>query len=370
MRVVHLGKYYPPHRGGIESVTETLCRGLSERGLEVTVVVSNDSRETRDEMIDGVRIVRVGRQVELRSQPLNFGLARCLRSIPCDILHVHTPNPLGALAALQAAPATRIVALHHSDVIRQRLLGGAAAALHCLLYRRAAAVVAATPRHIEHSRLLRAFRERCHVIPFALRKPVTSLGPTWDEALPERWRTEPLALFVGRLVYYKGLEVVLEALTRTRGLNLAVVGTGPLGQRLKASAARLGLERRVCFLDNVGEDRLHALYRACRFLALPSTAPSEAFGMVQLEAMSAGKPVISTRLASGVPFVNQHERTGLIVPPGDPAALASSMQRLARDEALAARLGHGARRRAATDFGVDQVLDLWLELYQRLSLRA
>jgi glycosyltransferase involved in cell wall biosynthesis len=368
MRVVHLGKYYPPHRGGIESVTETLCRGLASRGVDVTVLASNETTDSRTDVVDGVRIVRVGRQAEFRSQPLNLGLVRALTSLDYDVLHVHTPNPVGALTALVARGGKPVVVTHHSDIIRQRILGVAATFAHGLLYRKAGAVVAATPRHLEFSPILRLFRDRAKVIPFALGKPVASVGTSWDPGLPGEWQSTTLALFVGRLVYYKGLAVLLRALQRTKNVNLAIVGTGPLRQSLERISIRLRVSSRVLFLGNLEEERLHALYRACRYLVLPSTSAAEAFGMVQLEAMSAGKPVISTRLESGVPYVNQHERTGLIVTPGSHAELASAMERLGTDSALAARLGEGAKHRASNDFASERVLNQWLELYRGLCV--
>lgn len=348
-------------------MTETLCRGLVSRGLDVTVLVSNETRESRTETLEGVRVIRVGRQAELRSQPLNFGLLKALRSLNYDVLHVHTPNPVGALVALSARGSKPVVVTHHSDVIRQRILGVAATAAHGLLYREAKAVVAATPRHLEFSRLLRLFADRTKVIPFALGNPIASSGTSWDGALPDEWRRTTLALFVGRLVYYKGLTVLLQALQRTSNVNLAIVGTGPLQQSLERSSQQLGLTSRVLFLGNLAQDRLHALYRACRYLVLPSTSAAEAFGMVQLEAMSAGKPVISTRLDSGVPYVNQHERTGLTVTPGSSVELARAMERLSADDALATRLGEGASQRATTDFSAERVLDQWLTLYGEVT---
>jgi glycosyltransferase involved in cell wall biosynthesis len=367
MRIVQLGKYYPPYRGGIESVVETTCNALVRRGLTVTVVVSNDGPETVDEIRAGARVIRVGRQFELRSQPINLGLPAALASLDYDLLHVHTPNPIYAVAAVHAAGDRPIVVSHHSDVIRQRVLGVAARAAHNLLYSHARAIVAATPRHIQFSKLLNRHRARCRVIPFPIELDDVAPEGTWDEALPQSWEHAPLALFVGRLVYYKGVDVLLRAVAGCPLVNLALVGNGPLRAELEASAARLGVSPRVRFLGEVSEARLRELYACARFLVLPSTAASEAFGMVQLEAMRAGRPVISTLLPSGVPFVNQHQRTGLIVPPGEAAPLAAAMHRLATDMAYADRLGQGARKRVCSDFSVERVVDRWLELYAELA---
>jgi glycosyltransferase involved in cell wall biosynthesis len=364
MRVIHVGKYYPPYRGGIETVVEQLCRGLASRGVEVTALVSNDGRATVEEDIDGVHVVRLGRSAVVNSQPLNARLVQTLRAQRFDVLHLHTPNPLGALAVLVARRKEPIVVTHHSDIVKQRILGMPATAAHALVYRRAAALIAATPKHIEHSTVLRKFESICRVIHFPIdATPYAKAEPTWDESLPEDWQTEPLVLFVGRLVYYKGVDVLLDALSSTDRARLAIVGVGPLQGELTARARALGITDRVKFLGALPDERLRSLYKRSSFFVLPSVAPSEAFGMVQLEAMAAGRPVISTDLKSGVPYVNQHGVTGLIVPPSDPRALAAAMKILIDDERYARALGQAAQQRVLDEFHVDRVIDAHLELY-------
>jgi glycosyltransferase involved in cell wall biosynthesis len=371
MHVVHLGKYYPPYRGGIETVVEQLCRGLVRHGVEVTAVVSNDGPDTADERLFGVRVLRLGRNAVINSQPLNWTLVRTLRGLSCDVLHFHTPNPVGALAVLAARPTQPLVVTHHSDIVRQRILGPLASAAQALLYRHAAALVAATPRHIEFSPVLRRFEGKCRVIHFPIDSaPYNEAPARWDDELPPAWQADPLALFVGRLVYYKGLEVLIDALRSTDRARLVIVGVGPLHAALQDRVRTLGLASRVAFLGALSDDRLRSLYKCARFLVLPSTAPSEAFGMVQLEAMAGGTPVISTDLKSGVPYVNQHERTGLVVPPGDPLALAAAMRRLIEDASYARALGEAARQRVLAEFQVDRVIEAHVQLYTAITLRG
>jgi rhamnosyl/mannosyltransferase len=364
MHIVHLGKYYPPYRGGIETVVEQLCRGLVRQGVQVTAVVSNDGPATVDERLFGVRVLRLGRDAVINSQPLNWRLVSTLRELDCDVLHFHTPNPLGALAVLAARPTQPVVVTHHSDIVRQRILGPLATAAHALLYRRAAALVAATPRHIEYSSVLRRFQAKCGVIHFPIDAvPYDEAPARWDEQLPADWQGQPLALFVGRLVYYKGLDVLLDALHSTDRAHLAIVGVGPLRAQLVERVRALGLASRVKFLGALSDERLRSLYKCARFLVLPSTATSEAFGMVQLEAMAAGTPVISTDLKSGVPYVNQHKKTGLVVPVADSGALAGAMKTLLDDEVYATALGAAARQRVLAEFQIDRVIDAHIQLY-------
>jgi rhamnosyl/mannosyltransferase len=368
--VLQVGKYYPPYRGGIETVVEQLSVGLARRGFEVTVLVSNNDRRPSDERIEGVRVIRLPRRAVLSSQPINPSLIRTLRSLEVDVLHFHTPNPVGALSVLAARQNVPIVVTHHSDIVRQRVLGGLATAAHSLLYHRARAIVAPTPKHIEYSNVLPRFEQRCRVIHLPIDPAPYSLADALpDDLLPTGFAGYPLGLFVGRLVYYKGLDVLLRATTLVPGMRLALVGIGPLRDSLHSQAKTLGLADRVAFLGSLNEDSLHRLYKSANFLVLPSVAPSEAFGMVQLEAMAAGKPVISTDLRSGVPYVNQHEKTGIVIPPGDALALAFAMRRLSEDPSYASGLGRNGEARVREAFDIRLIVDQHVKLYEEVSSR-
>lgn len=371
MHVAHVGKYYPPYRGGIEAVVEQLCRGLARRRVRVTALVSNDSRATQVEELDQVRVIRLGRSLNLNSQPFNVRLLSALRELQADVIHFHTPNPLGALTLLGARLESRIVVTHHSDIVRQRIAGVIGGGVHALLYARSDAIVAPTPRHIEYSRVLKPFRNKAHVIHLPIEcGPYATAPATWDPQLPSAFRDSPLALFVGRLVYYKGVDVLLRALASVPGLGLAVVGTGPLEPQLRQLTDDLGLQPRVAYLGGVSDERLRSLYKCARCLVLPSVAPSEAFGMVQVEAMAAGCAVISTDLRSGVPYVNVHGVTGLVVQPENDAALAGALRQLRDSPEYAAKLGAAGVERAKGDFDVERIVDRHLELYEMVGARS
>jgi glycosyltransferase involved in cell wall biosynthesis len=137
---------------------------------------------------------------------------------------------------------------------------------------------------------------------------------------------ERIVLGVGRLIYYKGFEHLVRAMGDVQATAL-IAGDGPLSGALAAEATRLGVADRVVLLGRVNEADLKACYHACDVFALPSIERSEAFGIVQLEAMACGRPVVNTRLDSAVPHVSLDGLTGLTVPPGDPAALAAACAR-------------------------------------------
>jgi glycosyltransferase involved in cell wall biosynthesis len=174
-----------------------------------------------------------------------------------------------------------------------------------------------------------------------------------------------LLLFVGLLRYYKGLEYLLQAMTSVHA-TLLIVGTGPLEEELQTMAQKLGLVGRVFFTGAVGEDLLPAYYQACDLFVLPASHRSEAFGVVQVEAMACGKPVVSTELGTGTSYVNLDGETGLVVPPRDPGALVQAIRRLLGDDRLRAEMGARARERAALEFSHEIMVDRVVDLYQSL----
>ena len=178
-----------------------------------------------------------------------------------------------------------------------------------------------------------------------------------------------MVLFVGRLVPYKGVDVLLRALVGVPATTV-IVGGGPSSDALRAQAAALGHGDRVVFIDELDDADVTALYHACDMFVLPSVASNEAFGVVQLEAMICGKPVISTDLPTGVPWVNRHGETGLVVPPRDAEALRAAIMRLLGEPALRLKLGEQGRRRALADFTIEGMVSRTTAVYRELVAPA
>jgi rhamnosyl/mannosyltransferase len=175
----------------------------------------------------------------------------------------------------------------------------------------------------------------------------------------------PLVLFVGRLRYYKGLHVLIDAMPAVRGC-LLIGGSGPERERLAAQAARLGVADRVQFLGDVPDADLPALLHAADVFVLPAHLRAEALGLAQIEALAAGLPCVSTELGTGTSFANHHRETGLVVPPGDPAALAEALGALLADPQLRARYGAGGRRRVESLFTRERMLDEVERVYREV----
>lgn len=361
-RVLQVGKFYPPHYGGIETHLQVLCDGLRDHA-DVRVLVSSDDRSHSLEVIDGIPVERLGTRFTLAGAPICPGMSRRIRESAADVVHLHLPNPAATMAYLASRHRGRLVVSYHSDVVRQRVLDAAFQPILRRLLDRADAIIAATPNYVESSPTLARYRDRTHVIPYGI--PIAGFERRDDAVAALRERFGPrMVLGVGRLVYYKGFEHLVEAMDRVDG-HLVIVGSGPLRRPLEERVRAMGLEDRVTLMGGV-EDTV-PFYHAAQVFVLASIARSEAFGIVQIEAMACGRPVVNTRLDSGVPFVSRDGESGITVPPADPAALADAINRLLDDAALRDTLGRAARARVEREFSQEVMVRRVLGLYEGAS---
>jgi len=221
---------------------------------------------------------------------------------------------------------------------------------------------------ITNSEVLAPYADKCRVIPFGIETErfeptVATLGRAAELRAAH---ARPIVLFVGRLIYYKGVEVLVRAM-RDVDADLVMIGRGPLEPELRALASSLGIEDRMFFVPPVDDAELAAWYRAAAVFCLPSVARSEAYGLVQLEAHVSGTPVVSTDLPTGVPWVNRDGETGRVVAPGDDAALAAALTGLLADAPLRERMGAFARERALSEFTVARMVERTLAVYDEVS---
>jgi glycosyltransferase involved in cell wall biosynthesis len=385
LRVCHLGKFYPPASGGIETHLQTLAQAQTRLGLEVQVLCVNHMDGQRRDVTwrafartatireddEAVQLVRVGRWASVARLDVCPELVRFLRAIgpgDFDLLHLHVPNPTMLLALFFCRPRVPWVITYHSDVVRQKALLFVQRPFENWVFGQARGIFATSPEYPKGSTYLQRFAGKTTVVPFGI-----DLGPylhpsrealTFAEEL-RREHGQPLWLAVGRLVYYKGLDVAIRALASVPG-RLLIIGDGPLKKDLETLAKQMGVADRVFWRGRLAHKELVGAYHAATALWFPSNARSEAFGFVQVEAMASGCPVLNTAIGgSGVPWVSRHEDSGLTVPIGDWQALAQAAQRLWDDADLRARLGRQARERAYREFDADLMARRTLEAYEK-----
>jgi len=326
-------------------------------------------RKTEIEEKDGLKIVRVGSVGTFRSMLLSPSFFFWMRKIKANVFHFHLPFPLGVISYLLAKPEGKIVVTWHSDIVRQKIGRFFYQPFLIKFLEKADVIIATSPNMIESSPYLRRFREKCTVIPLGIDVKKFELLEEEKkrvEEIKKKYSYEKgIVLFVGRLIYYKGVEYLITAIKDVDGVCL-IIGEGKLRKKLEKMSDKLGLSSKVYFLGSVSDEELPMYYHACDIFCLPSVAKSEAFGIVQLEAMACGKSVVSTSLPTGVPFVNQDKKTGIVVQPKDPQALANAINTLLDNPTLREKYGKYAKERVKREFAREVMVEKILRVYRGL----
>jgi len=346
MRILHVYKDYFPVLGGIENHIKLLAERQASAGHEVTVLVTSPTAHTEQEQRDGVRVIKAARLAEFASTPLSLAMPRRLWRQHPDITHLHFPYPPAEISQWPFLGKRPTVLTYHSDIVRQQRALVLYRPLMLHILRRVDRILVSSPNYMESSEVLRRLRGSCSVIPFGIdQSRFRNVPEDAVQRVRELYGSGPWILFVGVLRYYKGLRYLLEALKGVQA-RLLIVGEGPEGPALRSMAETLGLGSQVVFAGAVPDEALPAYYRAADVFCLPASERSEAFGLVQLEALASGLPIVSTELGTGTSYVNQNGISGLVVPPRNPEALGDALNRVLEDSALRARLSAGAQERA------------------------
>jgi len=240
-RVLQLGKFYPPHPGGMESHLEALCGQLKEKtDLEVIVAASNSFRSS-EELIDGVKVAHLGRLFTLRSAPMCPTMVRRIRNTKADLVHIHWPNPTALLAYLASGHRGRLVITYHSDVVRQRVLSRVFEPILRRGLDRADAIIVSSANYTNSSEVLRPYREKCRVIPFGIDIKRFERPDELEVVRLRKQLGSRMILSVGRLVYYKGFDFLIDAM-KSVNAHLVLVGNGPLEAELRARIRPVALK--------------------------------------------------------------------------------------------------------------------------------
>lgn len=360
---------YWPNVGGVEKVVETLALGMRRRGWQVRILVChNDRGPSEVRRIDGIPVIYASTYRNVMSLPLSLSFFALFRRLSqqADIVHWQEPFPLATLASFMV-PAGKCCATYHADIVRQRGFRYFANLLMRLTFRRGVSVVATSNGLAKHSGVLSRLKKAANVIPIGVDVPAVPHSGHATQAWRDKYRIAgPYVLFVGRFVYYKGIDILLDAAALT-DWPLVLIGRGPLENDVRDQISRLNLSGRVTVInEHVSDDELRVWFEQCKFFVLPSVEKSEAFGIVQIQAMAAGVPVINTALPSGVPDVSLDGISGLTVPPRSVDALVAACNKLWRDDTLCRQLGERGSERAATEFSSDLMIKRYEAIYDRM----
>jgi rhamnosyl/mannosyltransferase len=297
----------------------------------------------------------------LASQPLCPSLPWKIAAAPETMVHLHLPNPWGAQAYLMSKHRGKLIVSHHADTLGRPFLRKLVDATVRRVMQRAGAIIVSSHSYLKSSDELADFRDNCQVVPLGIDLEAFSAGNSLESRKLQAKYGPVLILAVGRLVPYKGFEFLLRAMTGIDA-TLLLIGTGPLQRSLQDLVAALGLQARVHLLGRVND--LAPYYQAARMFVMPSISRAEAFGLVQVEAMAAGIPVVNTQIESGVPEVSLDGITGITVPPRSPAAIARAIRLLLDNPGMRDSYGQAAVRRAHKNFSAQRMAATTLAVYE------
>lgn len=375
MKILHIGKYYWPIPGGIETAVRDIAVEQVRQGHSAWILShwQKPGQTASQEIYEGVSVLRIPIIGHMAYAPIAPSFPRTFRDIfdriHPDIIHVHMPN-LSPLWLGMHKWGVPIVVHWHSDVFTSlksipiALFYPAYALFQRKLLRRATAIISTSSYYRQASKPLRSFQEKTVTIPLALDTARMNTGHKIEFNIPN----QPYVLSAGRFTYYKGFDVLIRAAAHLPDtIQVVIVGDGPLRTKLQDLVVELGLKDKVVLPGRLADDELQNLMAQCSVFCLPSIDRTEAFGLVLLEAMYYARPLVSTRVGgSGMQLVNEHEVTGLCVESGDESSLAGALDFLLHNPHLAQRMGKEGKKRVETEFHISSLVQNLTRLYASL----
>lgn len=368
MKILHIGKYYPPYLGGMEKVTFDLVKGLNEKGIQTDVLCFNTKNQTQIEQ-KKYKIIRAAVFVTLFSTPFSLAIYKQLKKIhkEYDLIHLRLPNPTATLALQMLGYKSKLVLHWHLDIVKQKLLKVFYKPFQNSLLKSADAIIVTSQTYLDHSRDLEKHVHKCVVIPIGINQDHLRENPAFREKLENQYVGKKLVFSMGRLIYYKGFEYLIEAAKYlNEGYKIVIGGKGPLEKKLRETIDSNNLGKKVELIGKIPQEELWEYYRRADVFCLPSVQRSEAFGIVLVEAMSAGCPLVTTKIGSGTSWINQEGVTGFAVSPRNPKKLAEAIENIAGNEELTTAFSKNAIQRYNTEFRLPFMIDRTVDLYKKL----
>lgn len=369
MKVLQLGKAYPPvNMGGVELVIKFITEGLGNKGITCDALGVNDSYKCVIENLTMYSTVyREKLLIKKFSTLFSLHLISRLSKIAStyNIIHIHHPDPMSALALFIVNPKCKVVLHWHSDIIKQKLSYVLYRPIEKWLLKRSDLIICTSAKYLEESKVLKPFIAKSKVIPIGVESMDTKENDKLADEIKKKSKGKFIALSIGRFNYYKGFNYLIDAFKLLdSNYLLYIIGNGEEFVKIEQQIKNANLSDRVVLLGFKEDIIKNAYLKACDVFILPSIYKSEAYGIVQIEAMAFGKPVISTRIpGSGVDWVNQDGESGFTVPIKNHISIASKIKLLKEDPKLYAKIANGSLNRYQTRFTIQIMIDSLIKEY-------
>lgn len=370
MNILHVYKtFINDTMGGVEQVIANIVKTGNGTDFEHSVLSLSKKSQGIDLSFAGIKNIHYKEQLSIASSTFSLSLMRDFRNIVhCyDLIHYHFPWPFADMLHLFWRIKKPSIVTYHSDIVRQKKL---LYLYNPLMHRFLSSVdmlVATSPNYLETSPVLQTYQNKTAVIPIGISKRNYPTPPEerivyWQNRFGKRF-----FLFVGVMRYYKGLHVLLDAIQGAT-FPVVIVGTGPIEDELKRRAKELNVTN-VHFLGNLSDEDKIALLLLCSSVVFPSHLRSEAFGVSLLEGAMFGKALISTEIGTGTSYINIDGKTGLVVPPSDPAALRRAMDFIWTHPEESKTMGDMAAARYKILFTGNKMVSEYEKIYEKVVVR-
>jgi rhamnosyl/mannosyltransferase len=371
MKILQLGKAYPPvNLGGVEVTIQLITEGLHKLNVKCDVLGVNNTSKSEEENTKFGIIYRESLIIKAFSTLFSFNLILKLISIRnnYDIIHIHHPDPMSCFALWLSRPKCKIVLHWHSDILKQKKLLKLFKPFQTWILNRSNAIICTSKPYAENSNDLKKYLEKVKIIPIGINNAKYPYDEQLVKNIKSKFKNKNIILSIGRMSYYKGYEYLIEA---TKYLNpdsiLFIIGDGELKQDFEQKIIRDNLSEKIILLGKVSDLEKNSYLKASDVFVLSSIFKTEAFAIVQVEAMSFSKPIVSTKIPnSGVDWVNQNMMSGLTVPICDAISLANAINSLTENVHLYDILSDGAFKRYNENFTQEVMSKNIFHLYKNL----
>ncbi|MEG0796742.1 MAG: glycosyltransferase [Odoribacter sp.] len=369
MKVLHVGKFYPPCYGGIEKVNVDLVEGLNYAGIHTDeLCFSHTKNSIKEDENTNYKIFRAKILGIKFSTPISlqfFSFYKKIRN-DYDIIHIHLPNPIASLAPLLFKTKGKIVLHWHSDIVKQKRLKVLYSPLQNMILRMASKIIVTSDNYLNSSVDLIKFKAKTVVIPLGIDTDYLCYSESHVDAIKAKYKNKKIVLTIGRLTYYKGFKYLIAAAKKIDSDTVVLIGgSGELENVLKKQIIELNLTDKVFLIGRIPQCEMGAYYAAADVFCLPSMMRTEAFGVVLIEALAMGLPIVATNIdGSGVNWVNKHNVTGLNVVPENDEELADAINTILSDTDLSSEFSANALLRYKEYFTKSKMLNEHIKLYQ------
>lgn len=352
--LVQVGKYYPPHAGGIESYTQKVSECLREDYRIYVVCAPPSSGKLKIRRWNSIPIIELSSLGTVWRQPFLVLPDKLLDRLECDCIHFHAPNPLLALELwryLKRRPKVKLVITHHADLQRPNMIRRVANHGYRKLLQRADWVTALSENAFRNSSEIDMCGEKKAILPYGIEIPESEKRYTKHDV--NRGKTEEglRVGFLGRLEDWKGVQYLIKAFDKLKKGMLRIAGDGSYKCELQQIAWQCGARNRIQFVGELqGADKWKFLH-SLDVLVLPSINQGETFGIALIEAQFCGVAVIASDLPTGVQEVVACGKCGLLVEPGNVDKLKTALDTMS-DDKFRTEMAECGRRRAEVHYSI------------------